>query len=194
MSTDYWAPPVSAVAPAQAVRPGLWRRDLIAFAGIVIACVFLGAPAGLLWSALSPHYEVRYVGGKPQFNDIESTKAFIGADGSYLLVMLGFGLACGGLAWVLARRFGPATVAGLLVGGVLAGLIAASVGVRPGAERSFAQLADKSRTSGSVQLYLGLRDKNDDLNLRAPWAVVGWPVAAISVVLVLGLWKPEEFD
>ncbi|MCU1593301.1 MAG: hypothetical protein JWO12_693, partial [Frankiales bacterium] len=129
-------------------------------------------------------------------DDLESTKAFVAADGSYLLVVLGFGLLCGALAWWLARRQGPATVAGLLVGGVLAALIAASVGVRPGAAEAFKQLRVDNRTSGTVELFLGKRDndKSDDLSIRSPWAAVGWPVGALAVFVVLGLRRPEELD
>lgn len=194
-STDYWAPPVDP-SPLAPPVPSRRREDLTAFVGTVIGSVLLGAPAGLLWSAVSPHYVVHYDKNGPAFADLESTKAFIGADGSYLLVMLAVGLVCGGLAWVFARRQGPATVAGLLLGGVLAALIAASVGLRPGADATFKKLRVENRTSGTVDLFLGKRDKqnSDDLSLRAPWAAVGWPVGALAVFVVLGLRRPEELD
>lgn len=194
VTTDYWAPPVAAVTAEP--QPSRRKEDLTAFLGVLIASVFLGAPAGLLWAAVSPRYVVHYTSTGASTDDLESTKAFVGADASYFLIVLGFGLLCGGVAWWLARRQGPATVAGLLVGGVLAALIAASVGVRPGAAESLKRLRVDNRTSGTVDLFLGKRnnDKSDDLSIRSPWAAVGWPVGALAVFVVMGLRRPEELD
>lgn len=193
MTTDYWAPPVAA-SQARPPGPSRWRQDVVAFAGIVIASVFLGAPTGLLWAALVPHYVVHFDSAGEKLDDLESTKAFIGADGSYLLVMLGAGLFCGALAWFFARRYGPWTVAGLLLGGILAALIAASVGVRPGAQEAIRALHDKNRTSGTIEFPLVKHLQQDALGLRAPWAAVGWPVGALSVFLVGALFRPEDLD
>ena len=189
--TDSWALPADVVPAA---RPSRLREDLTAFVGIVLASVFLGAPAGLLWAAVAPRVRVTFTPDGPTVANVESTKAFVGADGSYLLVMVGLGVLCGVLAWFLARRSGPWTVVGLVLGGVLAALIAARVGLQPGSHEALQALQAKDRTSGSVELFLGRRGAHDSLSLRAPWAAVGWPVAALVAFLVPAFQRPEELD
>lgn len=161
--------------------------------GIVIISILLGAPAGLLWSRLAPHLKVTVTAAGVSADNLESTKAFIGADGSYLLVMLGMGLLCGGLAWLFARRSGPFTVVALVVGGSLAALIAARIGLRPGMHTSFAALKEGTSFRGTTELFLGQR-QGSGTALRAPWAAVFWPVGALLVFVVGGLWKPDELD
>lgn len=171
------------------------KRDAGTFVAVVVASVLLGAPAGLLWSAVAPRFTVQRTDQGLDAPNIESTKAFIGADGSYVVVVFLVGLVCGVLAWRFARRSGPWTVLGLTVGGVLAALIAASVGLRPGASEAVAALSDGSKVRGSVDLFLGARDQSDgSIGLRAAWAAVGWPVGALLAFLLLALQRPEELD
>jgi len=171
------------------------REDLAAFGAIVVASVLLGAPAGLLWSAVAPRLTVDVTDTGQSADNLESTKAFIGADGSYLVVTLVVGLLCGALAWRFARRSGPYTVVGLVVGGVLAALIAESVGLRPGAHTAVQALREGSPFRGQVDLFLGMRDgRSGDLSLRAPWAAVGWPVGALVSFLIFALRRPEELE
>jgi hypothetical protein len=82
----------------------------------------------------------------------------------------------------------------LAVGGVLAALIAGSVGLRPGSHESIQALQAQNRTSGAIELYLGKRDKHNGLSLRAPWAALAWPAGAVSVFLVGALRRPEDVD
>lgn len=190
-SSDAWAPPSAGGGGA----PPRWRQDLTAFVAIVVGSVLLGAPAGLLWSAVAPRLSVTVSAQGQDVPDLESTKAFVGADGSYLVVMLVLGLICGGLAWRFARRAGPFAVLGLLVGGVLAALIAASVGLRPGSQHAIEALRQGSPFRGSVDLFLGRQDrKTGDRSLRATWAAVGWPVGALVAFLVFAFQRPEELD
>ena len=159
------------------------RSDRRAFAVIVAVLVLLGAPAGLLWSAVSPRLTVQLTAAGPSTGNVEG-KAFVGADGSFVVVLLFVGLLSGLLAWRYARRGGPATVLALLVGGLLAAKIAAVVGVRPGAADVRHLLRDPM-ARGSVELYL---------KLRSPWAVVFWPVGALAGFLLPALVRPELLD
>jgi hypothetical protein len=191
--TDFvWAPP----QPVQAAPagPSRWRQDLTRFAAVVVGSVLLGAPAGLLWAAVAPHPMAHFVPGGAVITDGESTKAVVGGDGSYLLVMLAFGLLCGVLAWLFARRSGPWTVAALVVGGVLAALIAAAVGLRPGAAETIQALRSGAPGHPDIELYLGRMGEDGALHLRAPWAAVAWPVGALVAFLVGALRRPEELD
>lgn len=174
---------------------GRWVEDVRVFVVTVAVMVLLGAPAGLLWAAVAPHYTVRVTDQGLQFDNIESTKAFIGADGAYAVVVLVLGLLCGALAWRFGRRGGPWTVAGLVLGGVLAALVAAEVGLRPGAPKAFEALQPGSGFRGSVDLYLGRRTgDSNDLALRAPWALVMWPIGALVSFLVPAYRRPEQLD
>lgn len=157
--------------------------DLVTATLVAVGCVLLAAPAGLVWSALSPRLTVRLGPDGPSPVGVEG-KALVGADGSFLAVILVAGVLTGGLAWLLARRAGPWTVLGLLVGGLVAAKTAGLVGVMPGRAHVRALLHDP-HASGVVELYL---------RLRAPWSVVGWPVAALVTFVTAALRRPEELD
>lgn len=159
----------------------------------MIVSVLLGAPAGLLWSAVAPRIRVTFGANGPQADGLESTKAFIGADGTYLLVMLGMGVLCGVLAWLFARRSGPWTVVGLTVGGLIAALVAARVGVLPGSQDTLVALQQGRTGHPPVDLYLGAL-KGRMPHLRAAWAAVAWPVGALVAFLVAASIKPDELD
>jgi hypothetical protein len=195
VSIDVWAAPTAqdtsdwrTVLPAPG--PSRLKADAARFVGIVVAMVLLGAPVGLIWAAVAPHYTVVFEGGEPNYPLIESTKAFIGVDGSFAAVTLVAGAVCGLLGWRLARRSGPWTAVALAVGGVLAALVAARVGLLPGQQAAFDAL---DRKQGSVELFLGVRS-GGHTELRAPWTAVVWPVAALVAFLVPAFIRPEELD
>ena len=195
MTVDPWAPP----GPAPVAPPSRWRQDVPRAVALVAGIVLLGAPAGLLWSQVAPHLTLTFAQqGVPGAADLESSKAFIGADGSYAVVVLCFGLLTGVLAWFLARRSGPWTVAGIAVGGVLAALVAARVGVVPGTHESIEALR-KGTVGSNVDLYLGgplpADLKQGHLpHLRAPFAAVAWPVGALLSFLLASAFRPHDLD
>lgn len=180
-------------APPLPTPPTAWRTDLVTALTVTAGSVLLGAPAGLLWSAIAPRIRVSFKADGPAAQDLESTKAFIGADGSYLLVMLAAGLLCGALGWWFARRTGPWTVVALAAGGLLAALVAARVGVVPGSHEAIVALRQAKPGHPPVDLYLG-RLKGDMPHLRAGWAAVAWPVGALLAFLVGALRRPEDLD
>ena len=177
-------------------RVGRWREDVPRALVVVAVTVLLGSPAGLLWAVVAPRLRVTVgAGGELSTPDLEASKAFIGADGSYLLVMLGAGILCGVLAWLFARQAGPWTVLALAVGGYLAALVAARVGLQPGSHTALEALRPGSSYRGSFDLFLGARNPHGTgLHLRAPLAAVGWPVGALLAFLVGGLSRPQELD
>ena len=160
------------------------RHDATVAAIVVGVLLLLGAPVGLLWSAVSPRLTVVLAAGKdPAAQNLEG-KAFIGADGSFVVICLLAGALTGVLAWLLARRSGPWTVVALVVGGVLAAKVAAVVGVRPGRADVMAMIHDPKAT-GTVHLFL---------KLRSPLTVLVWPVAALVAFLIPAYLRPEELD
>lgn len=162
---------------------------------VLVGSVLLGAPAGLLWSHVAPRLRVTFGADGPSAADLEGTKAFIGADGTYLLVVLGVGVLCGVLAWAFARRSGPWTVLALTVGGLLGALVAARVGVVPGSHDAVEALRQGRMGHPPIDLYLGrLEPKAKVPHLRATWAGLAWPVGALSAFLVGALGRPEELD
>jgi hypothetical protein len=194
-SFDVWASPqpqdTSGWQPVPP-PPGSSRlkEDVTRFLTIVASLVLLGAPVGLLWSHVAPRYTLVFSKGEATYPYIESTKAFVGADGSFVVVTMVAGLLTGLLAWVLARRSGPWTVAALAVGGTLAALVAMHVGLLPGRQETFEAL---ERKTGSVDLFLGARDGNDT-HLRAQWTAVVWPVSALVVFLIAAVVRPQDVD
>lgn len=195
MSADTWpAPSATDITGWQTVvpapGPSRLKEDLTRFAMIVVGIVLLGAPVGLLWAAVAPHYTVVFANGEPTYPLLESSKAFVGVDGSFAAVTVVVGVICGLLGWFFGRRSGPWTVAALAIGGVLAALIAARVGLLPGRQETFDAL---TRKQGAVDLFLGAR-KGDETHLRAPWVTVLWPVSALVAFLVPAFLKPEELD
>lgn len=186
--------PVTPLDPQRAPRPR-WQRDAAAFLVLVVTLVLLAAPAGLLWAAVAPRYTVIRKDDGLSFPNIESTKAFIGADGSYVVIVLVMGLLTGLLAWRYARQYGPATVLGLAIGGLLAAYIAGRVGLMPGSRSAIAALGESSPTRGPIDLYLGMRDRGTGhLSLRASWGAVAWPVGALLVFVGLGLQRGDKLD
>lgn len=183
MTAELSGEPAASVRQEPAARPEQHRSDAVRSLVAVLGCLLLAVPAGLLWSAVTPRIQVRLTADGPVAQDLEG-KAAVGADGTFLLVVLAFGVLCGLLAWRFLRRGGPLTVLGLLVGGLLAARIAAAVGVRPGAGHVRALLADRA-ARGTV----GLPPR-----LRAPWAQVGWPVGALLAFLLPALSRPEQLD
>lgn len=170
-----------------------WRKDVPPALAVLVGVVLLGAPAGLLWSSLAPRLTVTFQESGPSAPDLESTKAFIGADGTYVLVMLAVGVLCGVAGWLLARRSGPWTVAALTVGGVLAALVAARVGVLPGSTEAVEALQQGKAGHPPVDLYLG-RLEGDTPHLRATWGALAWPVGALAAFVVGALRRPEDLD
>lgn len=157
---------------------------------LVVGSILLASPAGLLWSALAPRFGVTVSASGLSSGDLESSKAFIGADGSFFLVMLLAGALCGVVGWWLFRQAGPVTVLALVVGGIAAGLIAATVGLMPGAHTAVAALTEGSAYRGHVDLYLGRLDEHHDLSMRATWAFLAWPGGACLAFFAAGVRRP----
>jgi hypothetical protein len=91
---------------------------------VALALAVLGAPLGLLWSALAPDVPLIKTEGGARLTDAQPEE-FVAADGWFTLLGLGFGLLAAILVWALLRRQrGPVVLLGLAVGTVGAALVA----------------------------------------------------------------------
>lgn len=174
---DAAGPAVDAYPATPALPPGrLGRRDLVAGLVTVLGLAVLGVPVGLLWATTSPRALAVQAAGGARLVDPE-TKAFIAADGRFLLATALVGLLCGTVAWLLGRRHREAVVVALAVGGLLAAVIA----WRTGHQLQLNSYRHALRTTAPGERFAAAVD------VRAKGVLVGWPVAALLGFMGLSL-------
>ncbi|GGL09974.1 hypothetical protein Sme01_32700 [Sphaerisporangium melleum] len=147
-------------------------RQLRDFGLTVIVLALLGVAAGFLWSVLAPRtpYVVTKTG--PQLAD-PTTQTLIAADGWFAVITGAAGLACGIVAYLIARKGRPlALLAGLAAGGLLAGWLALSVGTSVGGSMIQAAAAPGGASAG---------DTVNVLSLTARGVLLAWPLVAVAV-------------
>jgi hypothetical protein len=111
------------------------RRTLALGAGLAgLAVAALGAPLGLLWSAVAPDVPVVKAENGGVLADPQPEQ-FIAADGWFSLLGLAFGVLAAVAVWrVLASQRGPLALVGVVLGAVAAGVLAWGVGRQIGLE------------------------------------------------------------
>ena len=159
-----------------------WREDVVALALTAGVTVLLGAPVGLLWSAIAPHAHVQVQAGDAFISDA-TTEVFIAGDGWFIGITLVVGLACGVLAWLAARWSGPFVVVGLAAGGLAAAYVASRVGVRIGQD-ALRELVHEGRQG----TYVG------NIALQTKAALVAWPLGAVAGFATLVAARIDELD
>jgi hypothetical protein len=176
-SENPWGTPEAWSAPAP-TRERLHLSDLYAALGTAAVVVLLGAPVGLLWGVLAPRVAVVKVA---QGVDLQmpETKAFIAADGWFLVITALVGVAVGVLAAFLGRKRAPGVAVGVALGSVLAAIIAMKVGHRLG-YGAYQQLRDVAEVGSTGHAYL---------QLRAKGVLLAWPAAASLALLVVTAWR-----
>jgi hypothetical protein len=157
-----------------------WRDDLLAGSFTTAIVVLLGAPVGLLWSALAPHAHVSVNAAGATVVD-GATEVFIAGDGWFIGITLLVGVVTGVLAWLLARGSAPFVVVGLAVGGLLAAYVASKVGIRLGQDSL--QAAVHGGRSGT---YVA------NVALQAHVAVFVWPIGALVAFATLVVSRADE--
>jgi hypothetical protein len=159
-----------------------WLEDLVTCALTLGVTVLLGAPLGLIWSAVAPHAHVTVAAGEAYITDA-ATEVFIAGDGWFIGLTLLVGIACGVLAWLVARGSGPFVVVALALGGLGAAYVASRVGVRVGQDAWL-----PAAHSGRDGTYLG------NVVLKAQAALVVWPLAAVAAFAVLVASRVDELE
>ena len=174
------------VAPSADAR--VPSRSVIGLADIwtavlgTIAVIPVGVIAGFLWLWIAPrpHGVVSAGNGKSvQFDS--ANKVFASADVTFLFIGVGAGLLCGIVASILARRRGVAVSVAMAVGGTLASLLAAFIG--------------RALSGGPQDYWLARASVGPHhyfIELTTRRFLVGWPLAALLVVFVVGLFTPDR--
>jgi hypothetical protein len=144
-------------------------RALAVLAAVIAGTALLGVAAGFLWSAVAPRALVVVLGpGTPYAVNPESS-AYIAADGWFTLLTVAGGVISGLLGYPLAvRRHGALAMAGVLVGGAVAALLAKWIGQQSGAAAYSHSLA-----AGRPGVLL-----HEPLMLGGLGALAFWPLAA----------------
>ena len=144
-------------------------RALAVLAALIAGTALLGAAAGFGWSAAAPRALVVVLGPGTPYAVNPETSAYIAADGWFTLLTVTGGIISGLLGYALAvRRHGALAMAGVLVGGAVAALIAKWIGQQSGAAAYSHSLA-----AGRPGVLL-----REPLMLGGLGALAFWPLAA----------------
>ena len=182
-------PPARAAASGTGVLPSV---------AILAGSLVLGLVAGLAWAALAPR-AVYVVVGRGSANVVNpETAAFIAADAWYCLIGVVGGVIIGLAGYLLAvRRHGPAPMAAVLTGSVIAGIAARVTGERLGLGLFNHQLLTSK--AGTV-LHAPLSLAGDTSAAFWPTkaslpAVAFWPLAACVVaggIVLIGVLRDRS--
>ncbi|WP_405619083.1 ABC transporter permease [Streptomyces sp. NBC_01511] len=151
-------------------------------AAVTVAVGLSGVLLGLLWFWLAPRVPLFVTESAVILKDTEGEEA-IGADSTFVLLAVGFGLVSAALVFWFRRRGGIPLVIGLALGGLLASGLAWLVG----RELSPADVVTQARAAGVGATF------DAPLELNAWGALLAWPVAAMLVHLALtALFGPRD--
>jgi hypothetical protein len=159
---------------------------MLPIAGTVVAVIagtaLLGAVAGLVWATVAPRALAVVLG--PGSADVVNpeTNAFIAAEGWFTLLSVLGGISSGVLGhWLAVRRHGALAMAGILVGGLAAALLAKWIGQQWGAA-AFNHSLSVGRPG--VMLYVPLM--LGGIGVLAFWPLVsGLTAGGIEAAMVL---------
>ncbi|MET4921490.1 ABC transporter permease [Streptomyces sp. PSRA5] len=184
---DPWQKPQGAGAHAYVAETadGTDTRTELKQAAVVTLVVALsGVLFGLLWLWLSPRVPLIAGDSAVFLKDTEGEEA-IGADGTFVLLALGFGAVSAALVFWFRRRGGIPLVVGLALGGLLASGLAWLIGWGLGPD----DVVTQARAVGQGKTF------DAPLELNARGALLVWPVAAMVVHLALtALFGPRDPD
>ncbi|MET9517128.1 ABC transporter permease [Streptomyces sp. NPDC002994] len=157
--------------------------EVVRAAVVVLALTVLGVALGLLWLWLAPRVPLISTDKAVFLKDTEGEEA-VGADGTFVLLALAFGVVSAALVFWFNRRGGIPLVIGLALGGLLGSLLAWGVGVWIGPT---GDVVERAREVGQGVAF------DAPLKLGAKGALLAWPMAALLVHLGLtALFGPRD--
>ena len=178
-----YAVTVTTTNPVPDVRqqPLLELADLWTVILGTICVIPLGVAAGFVWLWLAPR-AMAVADGKGKTGLLDpGTKAFAGADVTFLFVTVVAGLLCGVVAAVIARHRGVAVSVAVAAGGTIAAVLAAWIG--------------RTMSGGPAQhwaSHVGAGNHRYFLELTTRQYLVAWPMAALAVTFVVALLTPDR--
>ncbi|WP_330295947.1 hypothetical protein [Streptomyces sp. NBC_00503] len=181
------ASPSPEQAPVLSTSPSAERvvspADIRDGAAIALAVGVTGVLLGLLWAWLAPR--VQYVSnGEAVFLRDTESEARIGADATFFLLALGFGVLSAVAVFLWRRRGGVPQVVGLVLGSAFAAVAGWRLGLWLGPSTDLVGVARKAGKGVPFDA---------PLELMAHGALLAWPMAAVIVHLALmALWGPRE--
>lgn len=159
------------------------RGPLSALLAVAAASAVLGLCVGLIWSAVAPRallvvqsHGVAYVAN-------DESSAFIAADAWFCLLTAIGGLVCGVAGYFAAvRRYGAVAVAGLVLGGLAAAVLARWAGQQQGLARFQSMLAS---SPAGTRLH-------QPLSLGGQGPLAFWPLLAALAVGAIELFSQSQ--
>ncbi|MFI0904979.1 ABC transporter permease [Streptomyces sioyaensis] len=158
-------------------------RELREGAVIALVVAVSGVLLGVLWNWLAPHIPLIADTRNVYLKNTEGEEA-IGADGTFVLLSLGFGVLSAAVVFLLRRRGGIPLVVALVVGGLLGAVLGWVTGMWLGPTPD---VAAHAKQVGPGVAFSG------PLRLQAKGALLAWPIAAMLTQLALtGLFGPRD--
>ncbi|MFB6439948.1 ABC transporter permease [Streptomyces sp. NPDC056411] len=158
-------------------------RELREAALIALVVAVSGVLLGVLWNWLAPHVPLIADTRNVYLKNTEGEEA-IGADGTFVLLSLGFGALSAAGAFLFRRRGGIPLVVALVVGGLLGAGLGWLTGMWLGPT---ADVVAHAKQVGPGVTFDG------PLRLQAKGALLAWPIAAMLMQLALtGLFGPRD--
>ncbi|MFG2587299.1 ABC transporter permease [Streptomyces sp. NPDC048438] len=183
---DPWQnPPTgSHVLPGEQPGPDERRAELRQAAVIAMVLTVAGVGLGLLWLWLAPRVPLVSDDTAVFLKNSEGEEA-IGADGTFVLLALAFGLVSAAVVFLLRRRGGIPLVVGLALGGLLGSLLAWGIGTWFGPTSDVVAHAKEVGKGITFDAPLELH--------AVGAAMLAWPIAAMIVHLGLtALFGPRD--
>ncbi|MEU1487869.1 ABC transporter permease [Streptomyces sp. NPDC005752] len=183
---DPWQAPPSGSHAVPGEQPGVDERGTENRQAAVIAAVLTvaGAALGMLWLWLAPRVPLVSDDTAVFLKNSEGEEA-IGADGTFVLLALAFGLVSAVAVFLLRRRGGIPLVVGLALGGLLGSLLAWGVGIWFGPTSDVVAHAKEVGKGVTFDAPLELH--------AVGAAILAWPIAAMAVHLGLtALFGPRD--
>jgi hypothetical protein len=151
--------------------PGeIWKAAVV-----LVAVAVSGLLLGLVWVWLAPRVPLVADSTAVFLKDTEGEEA-IGADGTFFLLGLAFGAVSAVVVFLFRRRGGVPVVVALALGGLLASFVAWKFGAWLGPTDNVVRHARQVGTGVTFDA---------PLQLQAKGVLLGWPIAAMAVLLAL---------
>ncbi|MBT2386005.1 ABC transporter permease [Streptomyces sp. ISL-11] len=151
------------------------RAELRQAAVVAGAVAVSGVLLGLLWVWLAPRVPLISDGKAVYLRNTEGEQA-IGADGTFALLALAFGVVSAAVVFWFRRRGGIPLVGALGAGSLLASVIGWRLGVWLGPD---ADVVETAKAVGKGVVF------DAPLKVAAKGVLLAWPLAAMAVHLVL---------